>query len=653
MSSLRRASPRLSLTCGVLLVLAALLCPSRALTAASDCSSLLPSPPLVFHAAEYGAVADDGLDDTSALQSAIDAAILRGPHSAVLLSSGQYDLNSSLLFDSACYFTFQGDSPSTTLLLVHAVSGVIEFTNSAHLTFSDFAIDFSLDFLPFTAGVITNLSTSAPYTFDLQVAPPHPVQAGKTSPTILVYDVQNQRPASGPNALEIYQSIDPSRGSTIVGDGVVRFALEVAGAFEVGQALVVRYEGGPHAINGRDCYDVSIHSVVVYTAHSMSHASNRIHGLSVVDYHVRKAAGRWMSTYADCMHFGDHRTSISIVNSSCEGMGDDGLNVHSYYFNVTDLLNDTSVVMSLHNKLGWLDTLNVGVGAIISFSHASSPYIAYASYEVVALSQHSSSSYVYTFTTSIAGAVLYDLAYVSGSPSLLLSNFTVSNNRARGVLLETHNVTIERSLFQFTSGPALLFQPSQYWGEAQPGANVTVTETVFEGCNQGIAQQEGVIAILPDPVQLVAVVDDVTVERSTFLQGEYSGALLQDWNGGRVTLQDNWIDNLTSHVPPVLVCNSRGLLVQHNRAWNGSRAEFGMDSDGVCSDSLSSQLSAAIDAFNATFDPHVMPAPSGYGVVILNSQLSSSAQDSATGSWSSKIQAKLSVLAATAYALLS
>ena len=600
-------------------------------SAANSLTRPLPSssPPYVFHPEQFGAVADDGSDDTAALQATIDAAIRAGPYSTVQLAAGQYDISDALHIHNAVYFTLAGVSPSSTLLLVHAVSAVLDFGDCQHLTFSFFSIDFTADFLPFTAGYITNVSSAAPFTFDVKIVPPHPVQANMTSAAIFVYDVTNGRPASGPDTYEIFQTVDPAtRGSSIVADGVVRFALERRSELSVGQPVVVRYDGGPHAISGGDSYDVTLQSMVVYTSWDMSHASNRIHGLRVVDYHVMRAEGRWLSTWADCMHFGDFRPladrpwAIAIVDSSCEGMGDDGLNVHAYFYNTTQLINSTTLVISLLDGRGWLDTLNVGVGTSMTFSRAATPYLPYAQYKIAALAQYSSSSYVYTFTTPILDVALYDFAYVSNSPSVLLSNFTVHNNRARGVLLETHNVTIERSLFQHTSGPAILFQPSMYWGEAEEGANVTVRETVFDSCNQGIAQQEGVIAILPDPIQTMGVIRDITVERSTFLQGQYSLALLQSYNGAAVTLQDNWIGNVSGITAPVLICNSDGLLVQHNRAWNGSRAPYGLDSGGVCDDSLSTGLDFTADAFNATFTPYVLPAPSGYGVIVVSSDTS-------------------------------
>ena len=601
----------------------------------------------VFNPSTYGAYPDDGVDDTTSLQSAIDAAIRSGPGATVQLLPGTYDLNATLQVHNCHSFTFNGSSPSSTLLLLHAATGALAYSQCSNLTFSHFSIDFAPLYWSFTAGFISNVSTTSPYSLDVAVTAPHLPLAGVSASAIFVYDPVNMRPASGPSTYEIFQSVPTL--STIVAPGVVRFALQSRGAWKVGQPVVVRYVGGPHVISGEDVLGLRMQSMVVYTSWDMSHASNRVHNLRVVDYHVRRGEGRWLSTWADCLHFADHREAMEIVDSSCEGMGDDGLNVHSYFFNATQLLNATTVVVSLTKA--WEDTLSVGVGTSMAFAHAATPFVAYGSYQVAALREYSSTSFVYTFTAPVLGVEVGDIVYVNNPLSLLLSNFTVKNNRARGVLLELHNVTIDRCLFQHTSGPALLFQPSFFWGEAEPGANATVRETVFDGCNEGIAQQEGVISILPDPVQVMGVIDDITVERSTFLQGPYSQGLLQSYNGKRVTLRNNWVGNVSASGAAIYVCNSEGLTVQRNRVWNGTRVGWALDGGGVCKGSLSTGLNFTADAFNATFGPVVMPSPSGYGVVLVRDvDVPSTGASSGSGS-TRTVWTPLGVLIAAALAL--
>eukprot|EP01113_Clastostelium_recurvatum_P032579 TRINITY_DN4202_c1_g1_i2.p1 TRINITY_DN4202_c1_g1~~TRINITY_DN4202_c1_g1_i2.p1 ORF type:complete len:619 (-),score=138.97 TRINITY_DN4202_c1_g1_i2:12-1868(-) len=595
----------------------------------------------IYDVSLFGAIVDDYKDDTAALQAAIQAAIKEGyPNAVVQMHAGQYDVSNTLqIIGAHTSLTFAGVSATSTLLLYHGVTGVLNYEQSYNITISSFFVDFAPDSMPFTAGTIVDIqsspssesssssssspSSASPYSLDIKIVPPHTARAGVPAGAIFVYDVANKRPAFGPDTNELYQS--GASPSIIINNGssvVVRFGLVDKPFFKLGDNVVVRYDMGcHHAITGQDSSNVLIHGVTVYTSWCMTHTTLRVTDLHIVDYHVMPGPGRWLSSLADCMHFSDHRDTLSILDSSCAGMGDDGLNVHSFIFNTTNIINSTSAEISLTKS--WTDTLNVGLGASMTFAHVDSPFLPFATYKIASYTQKTDTTFIYTFTSPITGVLLGDAAHVTTTNSLSISNFSVIANRARGVLVETRNVIIQRSLFRFTSGPALLFQPSYYWGEAEPGANVTITQNAFDGCNQGIAQQRGTITILPDPIQTMGVIQGLNVVSNTFLQGVYSGGLVQSYNANGLRFRDNYIANIGNSTSdyPFYICNSEDLTVAHNNAWRGTdnnRQGYVMDSTlRPCALSLSRGLSFSNDAFNATFTAPVMPAPSGYGVIVL------------------------------------
>ncbi len=81
---------------------------------------------------------------------------------------------------------------------------------------------------------------------------------------------------------------------------------------------------------------------------------------------------------------------------------------------------------------------------------------------------------------------------VNNQPKLTKTNFTLENNRAHGLLLETSNICIKELVFNRISRPSILFEPSFYWYSINN--------------NEGIAQQEGIERIKPDPTELVSIV---------------------------------------------------------------------------------------------------------------------------------------------------
>jgi hypothetical protein len=58
-------------------------------------------------------------------------------------------------------------------------------------------------------------------------------------------------------------------------------------------------------------------------------------------------------------------------------------------------------------------------------------------------------------------------------------------------LLETRNIDIRNSVFNQTSA-------------------------LYIRCNKGIGQQQALLTVVPDPIQLVPVINDIRIESSTF-----------------------------------------------------------------------------------------------------------------------------------------
>jgi hypothetical protein len=93
-----------------------------------------------------------------------------------------------------------------------------------------------------------------------------------------------------------------------------------------------RYTYQGHAIYGQDLTDITLQSIAIYTAWGMGFVTLRSRRLTINNYNVLQRKGRWMSSIIDCMHFTDTREYLSLSDSVCQGMGDDGLNVHGVFF---------------------------------------------------------------------------------------------------------------------------------------------------------------------------------------------------------------------------------------------------------------------------------------------------------------------------------
>ena len=562
---------------------------------------------LTFDVTTYGAYPNDGIDDSNATQIAIHLASTNGSNNIVLFQSGTYDFSSLVYIYSAVNLTVMGQGMQQTLLLGHAPTTIFVMMNCQRLTIGSFAIDFNP--LPFTAGYVVNVASSY---LDMQVVSPHQPDVGQTVRTILRYDPILMRPAIGSAAYEIYQTPPPNVYTSLVSNNTLRIPLAFSTNFAVGDAIVVRYSFTTHAFYGRDVTDLTMISITIYTAWYFGIYASRARRLNMIDYHVKPRNGRWLSTSADCMHFGDSREFVNIFDSSCEAQGDDGLNVQAFVFTISQVLNSSALIIQTSN---WPDTLDVGIGTNLEFSPTSKPFSPYATAIVASTTLNNSNYGLFTFTNPINASV-GDRACVVDASFLTIRNLTVANNRARGLLLSTQNIEITQSLFNRTSGPAILLQPSLYWHEGPAPRNVLLNQNVYINCNEGIVRHYGVITMMPEPIQVVSVMYNIQIKSSTFLMGQYSGSMIQCANCKDVSIHDNYLST-NSSASPVVVCNSQNISAYNNSIINNQStiSQYIMyDATNPCLTNLSSGIDIPASGFNSSFPPPVIVTSSGVQV---------------------------------------
>ena len=106
--------------------------------------------------------------------------------------------------------------------------------------------------------------------------------------------------------------------------------------------------------------------------------------------------------------------------------------------------------------------LNVGYGTNLAFGKSDQPFTPYQYGTVIYNKIYDSNSQIFIFNKS-NNVNINDSVVISDTPKLTITNFTIENNRARGIRLETRNILVEKCIFNRTSGPAILFQPSLTW----------------------------------------------------------------------------------------------------------------------------------------------------------------------------------------------
>ena len=552
-----------------------------------------------FFVGHYGGFAHDHLDDTMSIQLTINEAIKSGSVSEIVFGKGIYRISSTISIFNATDLTIRGEGIDQTLLIGMNSSSIFLVEYCQRIKLSSFSIDYNP--LPFTAGYVVHVDQKY---IDVQVVPPHQTDVGRQIQAILRYDPVEMRPAFGRHTYEIYQIPQLNGNTSIVSPGVLRVPVGSDTQFVKQDPVVVRYAFTEHTIYAQDVIDLTVQSISIYTSWFMGFVTLRARRLNVIDYHVMTRDNRWMSSNVDCMHLMDSREYISICDSSCQGMGDDGLNVHSVFFIVTQIINSTTIVIQGTNLT---DPLDVGVNTNLEFSNSQQPFRAYANGTVASV-EFDSTNFRRITLTSPMNVTLGDWVFVSDTPRLTIRNLTVSHNRTRGALLETRNIDIRESIFNRTSGPAILIQPSMYWHEGPEARNVSLINNIFIENNEGLTQEKGIITILPDPPQLNPIFNDIRIESSTFYFGSYSQGRIQSDNVNNLFVTGNYLATNNS-TPLISICNSRNLTAANNCVVNIETKideYYTFDSNHPCSRNLSSLIDLPASAFNSSFPPPVI-----------------------------------------------
>ncbi len=550
----------------------------------------------LFFVSDYGAYPNDHIDDSNAIQLAVNSAIDEGLNSTVIFGYGTYNLSSTINITNPSNLTITGQGADQTLLLGTVSMTVFTVQNGVGLIISSLSIDF--DPLPFTGGYIVSVTDTY---VDIKIQPPHQISIENQIDLLMRYDAVEMRPAFGPNTYEYYPT-EPMN-SSMISAGLLRVTLTSASQFIIGDAVLARYAANEHrAIFANTVTDLTFQSINIYASWFMGIVTNQIRRLNILNVQIAPRNGRWLSTVMDCLNFKNNREYINIFDSTCEATGDDGLNVHQPYLTIVDIINSTTVMTQVTNGTDPY----IEVGNRVELSSSMKPFTVYQTATVDSFVITGPFSRIITLNTSVNASV-DDHIGNADTPQLTIRNFTVKNNRAHGALLETRNVDIRNCVFNRTSAPAIYFQPSLFWNEGPTARNVTLINNLYISCNEGIGQDHGVISITLTPTQLEPVMKDIRIESSTFYFGNYSRGFLLSRSADNVYISGNYMATNNS-APFIILCNSRNVTASNNTVIN---KEFPIDKYYVfdtlklCEVNLSSLIDLPPSAFNSSFPPPV------------------------------------------------
>lgn len=461
--------------------------------------------------ARFGALPDDGQNDAAALRKALDHA-RANPGTTLTFAPGVYNFRDEAavaLMDKAMagglgktpekviftpYYPYvKGlDLENVQGLTIEAKGAEILFegwmepvslVGARDITIKGLTIDYKRRAL--SEGTVTAIGDGF---FDADVRANEPINPDMPLTRAVYWDKEAHRMTGDPGVSRF----------EILGPQKIRVWISKGRALpKPGNAVGLMHSAHFRpAILVRESDNVRLDGVTIHSQPGMGIVAHRCNNLTLSGVRIVPPPGSYFSTTTDATHLTSCTGLIRYENSIFENPGDDIINVHNYYWPAARTKRRDHYVISapqyMHSAV--LDHPDVGARLQVVRASTLEPVGIVTVKSVV---PHKETMKV---DVELEGELPKDLdnyllSDVTRLPRVeLVGNFFLSH-RARGALIKTHNVLIERNLILHNSGTGVHVAAEGGWREGIPSANVTIRGNRFIGNGYGGGTIHGTSAI--------------------------------------------------------------------------------------------------------------------------------------------------------------
>lgn len=191
---------------------------------------------------------------------------------------------------------------------------------------------------------------------------------------------------------------------------------------------------------------------------------------------IREGSEALLASNEDCIHAKHLKGKLSVTDSSFYGIGDDALNAHTKLC-IVETLEENKVTCVIGGDSSTPDDEIFNEGDVVEFIGRN-----YVSLGTAVVVKHSKKTLELDSVPENVkkGCFIQNITY---SPDVTFKNCTVGFGRARGVLLQAKNATVEGCTFENLRLSAVLAAPDfEYWYEGGFTDNLTVKGNTFRNC---------------------------------------------------------------------------------------------------------------------------------------------------------------------------
>lgn len=439
--------------------------------------------------ATYGAVPNDGLDDTQAIRTAIAAAIATNSPQIILFQAGRYDLknartnNYHLRLMNANNIIFRGatlnNQPATRLVRFNtgAEDVVLPFLFQISSSKNIFVENFIFDNDPYyyTAGIVTAKIGS---NVTVDIFPGHPMNILK--PYIMgTYD-----PVTGANKkLRVtWETGLPTWAPELGGSGRLLKLnyTDLANAVNVGDNVFwfQGNHGGTQCVTSKS-ENISFKNIITHNSTGFVYHFVDNENITLNKVKIETTENRIAVAPRDGIHLANNRGLILLDSVVVKNTpGDDGLNAHGLYISVGSISGKTitfneNLVADLkpNSRIQFVDAnfQPAWTGTVES----SSPVVANNTPVTVVLKETPPSWIV-------QGSIASPLGWIADA--LVIKNSVFENTGRFGALARINNVVIDSCTFRFNgnAGVAIGSNYNTFFQESQNAWNIVIKNNFFE-----------------------------------------------------------------------------------------------------------------------------------------------------------------------------
>lgn len=532
---------------------------------------------------DFGAMPDDGLDDTVAVRRAVGACA-KLAHPCLVFPAGVFHFKaestkseSLVNFDDLPEITVRGHQ---TTLVGNGSKTLFRFQNCGQVTVSGLDVDW--DPLPFTGGRVVAAREDA---IDLEIIPPHPVRGDSAVQSLMSFDPATCSPVGvgEPGYFQLTQKAFTKKAQ-VVGENRLRIFISpkpeiLRGAKgqrlpPVGSFVLALYRvRGGGAFRPFGCGTVKFENVNVYATLGMGLAMNACDRVTLdhCQVAIKPGSERWMSSTVDATHCNMVRQRVEYRDCVFDGMGDDAINVHGMYSLVHQRTDYRTLVLR-----GWKSIFDVPLlkddfaapaqgslrpGDTLEFGTPENPLVASFTAHITATNPVAIKGVTLKSVTLDKelpawvqpGSIVADTAEI---PECLITHCVFRHGRGCGVRLKTRQAVVENCTFdRLHSAGIWITCDAEVDHESIAARDVTVRSNLFQHLSPAISASAGRKKIYPEVHENLAVVGNRIEDapRSALTIRSTKGAVVRD----------NVVH--TGAAKPIDVSLSSGVRVENNQ----------------------------------------------------------------------------------------